>query len=540
MRLKLVAASVLVLAACTTTNETPRSEAAARTEAPSAQSVRAGAIEAHIRFLADDLMEGREAGERGYDLAANYVEAQYRLIGLEPAGLDGFRAPVPLQTVTALPEAARFVIDGEALTPGDDFIVAASAHHDESEITAEAVFAGYGIVAPQYGLNDYDGLDVAGKVVVILAGVPDGAPSDIAAHLNNTGTRAAFAAEAGAAAVVMIPAEGLTRYTYARRAARAAQPSMTVAADSGAQSLRVEAYLSEAGAARLFEGADQDFETVIAAARAGEPVASFPLAKTVTLAQATTRETVYDDNVVGVLPGSDPARANEPVIVTAHLDHVGICRLPEAEDRICNGALDNASGTSIMLETARALSQGPALARPVVFVALAAEEKGLLGAAHIAANPTPAMTGMVANINLDMPVIRYRFNDLIAFGAEHSSLGPLAEAAAGRRDVTLTPDPLPEQALFTRSDHYHFVRAGVPSLFLMTGFSSPDVEDDEGQGFLRFLGGDYHGPGDEVDAVLFDQGARFAEINMEIIREVANAAETPSWNEDSFFKSLAD
>ncbi|MEQ8406444.1 MAG: M28 family peptidase [Oceanicaulis sp.] len=540
MRLHLAAAaSILALTACTSTPTAAAPETATPTAEP-AQSVRAGAVEAHIRFLADDLMEGREAGERGYDLAANYVEAQYRLIGLQPGGLEGYRAQVPLQTVTADPEAARFEIEGEALTPGDDFIVEASAHHDASAITAEAVFAGYGIVAPELGLNDYEGLDVAGKIVVILAGVPEGAPSDVAAHLNNSGTRADFAADAGAAGIVMIPAEGLTRYTYARRAARARQPSMTVAAAGAPDNLQVEAAMSEAAAARLFESAPQDFETVIAAARAGESIERFALNKTVTLAQATSRETVYDDNVVGVLPGADPALAGEPVIVTAHLDHVGICRLEEAEDRICNGALDNASGTSIMIETARALSEGPALARPVVFVALAAEEQGLLGAAHIAANPTPVMVGMAANINLDMPVIRYRFSDMIAFGAEHSSLGPLAETAAARRDVALTPDPLPQQALFTRSDHYHFVRAGVPSLFLMTGFSSPDAEDDEGQGFLRFLGGDYHGPGDEVSEVLFEEGAKFAEINMEIIREVANADETPSWNDDSFFKSLAD
>jgi Zn-dependent M28 family amino/carboxypeptidase len=530
-------AGVFALTACATADGGPVTAATAE---PAAAPVRAGAIEAHIRFLADDLMEGRAAGERGYDLAANYVEAQYRLIGLEPGGMDGYRAEVALQTITADPEAARFEIDGEALTTGDDFIVSASAHHDASAVTAEAVFAGYGLIAPQLGLDDYEGLDVEGKIVVILAGVPDGAPSDVAAHLNNSGTRAAFAAEAGAAGIVMIPSEGLTRNTYARRAARARQPSMTVAAASAAPILQVEAALSDAAAARLFDGAPAAFEAVITAARAGEPVPTFALGKTVTLAQSTTRETVYDDNVVGVLPGADPALDDEPVVVTAHLDHIGLCRLEEAEDRICNGALDNASGTSIMIETARALSEGPALRRPVVFVALAAEERGLLGAAHIAANPTPAMNGMVANINLDMPVIRYRFEDLIAFGAEHSSLGPLAEAAAARREIALTPDPLPEQALFTRSDHYYFVRAGVPSLFLMTGFSSPDEADDEGQGFLRFLGGDYHGPGDEVDQVLFEEGAKFAEINMEIIREVANASQTPAWNADSFFRSLAE
>ena len=529
--LLLTGAAALVLSACAVG---PAADLSARAE-PEAAEISASAIEAHIRFLADDLMEGRNAGERGYDLAANYVEAQYRVIGLEPGGTEGYRAVVPLQTMTAVPEAARAAIDGVALTPGEDFIVTASASHDQSEVTAPAVFAGYGLVAPQYGLNAYDGIDARGKVVVVLAGAPDGAPSDVAAHLSSPTTVAAFAAEAGAVALVTIPAEGLTRWSYPRIAAMAGQPSMTTEAASTDPRLQVRAAVSEAVGARLFEGAGQNFDAVLAAARAGEPVPSLDLATTVTLAQATTREMVYDDNVVGVLPGSDPALAGEPVIVTAHLDHIGLCRLEEEADRVCNGALDNASGVSIMLETARALAEGPRLRRPVVFVALAAEERGLLGSAHIAENPTPAMAGMAANINLDMPVIRYRFNDLIAFGAEHSTLGPLAEAAAARRGLTLTPDPLPDQALFVRSDHYNFVRRGVPSLFLMTGFSSPDEADDEGRGFQTFLGGDYHAPGDEADLVLFDEGAKFAEINLEIIRAVADADEAPRWNADSVF-----
>ncbi|XBQ14977.1 MAG: M28 family metallopeptidase [Oceanicaulis sp.] len=530
-RFLIAGASALVLSACATGASETQIAAPDGVQA----EVSASAIEAHIRFLADDLMEGRSAGERGYDLAANYVEAQYRVIGLQPGGTDGYRAAVPLQTMTPVPEMARFAIDGEAMTPGEDFIVSASAHHDESDVTAPAVFAGYGLVAPEYGFDAYDGLDVAGKVVVVLAGAPDGPPSDVAAHLNSTRTKAAFAAEAGAAGLIVIPAEGLTRWTYERMAARAASPSMTTAAASGDARLQVEAAISEDAAARLFAAAPQSFADILAAARAGDAIESFDLGAEVSLAQATTRESFEDDNVVGVLPGSDPALADQPIVVTAHLDHIGICRLEDAEDRICNGALDNASGTSIMIETARALAQGEALRRPVVFVALAAEERGLLGSAHIAANPTPAMAGMAANINLDMPVIRYRFNDLIAFGAEHSTLGPLAETAADRRAITLTPDPLPEQALFVRSDHYNFVREGVPSLFLMTGFSSPDPADDQGQGFLNFLGGDYHAPGDEVEQVLFEEGAKFAEINLEIIREVANADDAPAWNEDSFF-----
>ncbi|MCC5996096.1 MAG: M28 family peptidase [Oceanicaulis sp.] len=525
MRNALLSIAVLAASACSLT----------AAPEPRALEVTPGAVEAHIRFLADDLMEGREAGTRGYGLAANYVEAQFRLIGLEPAGEDGYRARVPLQTLTPLPEHAVLVIDGTEKALGRDFVVSAHPVHDHSSVEAGAVFAGYGLTAPGLGLDDYAGLDLDGQIAVVLAGTPSGLPSDVAAHLNNPLTKIEFAARAGAAGVIIIPAEGLTRWSFRRLAHMAGRASMTTAAAAAPDSIRVVASVSDETAAHLFAHAPQDFADMVETARRGEPLERFPLNIAVALSQGTERETVHDDNVAGLLPGADPALAGEAVIVTAHLDHIGICR-PMEDDPICNGALDNASGVSIMIETARALAAGPGLARPVVFIALAAEEKGLLGAAHIAANPTPAMGRMAANVNLDMPVILYEFNDMIAFGAEHSTLGGLAEAAAASRGVRLSPDPIPEQSLFVRSDHYHFVRAGVPSLFLMTGFSSPDPEHDEGRGFLGFLSGNYHQPGDDLSQPLrFDQGAKFANINLAIIQAIANAPEAPRWHEDSFF-----
>jgi hypothetical protein len=529
------AASAIALSGCVIIDATADVDLDTGSTAQVTASVPASAIEAHIRFLSDDRMEGRAAGERGYQLAVNYVEAQYRQIGLLPGGDEGYRAGVPLQTMTTIPELAAFSIDGEAMTPGEHFIVAASAVHDESAASGEAVFAGYGLIVPEIGLNGYEGQDVDGKIVVVLSGTPEGLASDVAAHLNSTRTKAQFAADAGAAGLIIIPAEGLTRWTFDRMAARAPSPSMTTAAADGGAGLSVRAFISDSAAARLFENAPESFESVVNAARNGEALESFDLNAAVSLAQGTSRDSFIDDNVVGILPGNDPSLADEVVVVTAHLDHIGICRLEEAEDSICNGALDNASGASIMIETARALKQAGGARRTIAFVALAAEERGLLGSAHLAQNPPAPMANMVANVNLDMPVIRYRFNDLVAFGAEHSNLGPIAEQAVTSRGLALTPDPLPEQALFVRSDHYNFVREGVPSLFLMTGFSSPDEEDDEGQGFLRFLGGDYHGPGDEADQVLFDEGAKFADLNLAIIRTIADSDETPAWNANSFF-----
>lgn len=527
------ASAALILSACATTG-TQTSVAASA----GGHTITAGAIEAHIRFLADDLLEGRDTGERGYDIAARYVESHFRLLGLEPGASDGgYHEPVPLQNMVADTARAHLAIDGEALVHGTDFIIGAHAIRDESSVSGNAVFAGYGLVAPGLGIDSYEGLDVEGRIVVILAGAPGGLPSDVAAHLSSNRTKAEFAAARGASGAIIIMADGLTRFPFARMAAMAAnpRPSMTTAAAASPASIQVSAVIGTQTAERLFAGSGREFGDIVEAARAGEALDSFALAAQVDMAQATTREPVISANVIGVLPGADPALAAESVVVTAHLDHIGICQ-PLAENAICNGALDNASGTAAMLESARALAQGPRPARTVVFIALTAEEKGLLGSAHVAAHPTPAMRRMVANINLDMPVMLYEFNDVIAFGAEHSTLGALAAGAATRAGVSLSPDPIPEQSLFVRSDHYNFVRQGVPSVFLMTGFSSPDPEDDEGQAFLRFLGGNYHAPGDDLSQPLrFDQGAKFALINYEIIRAVANAAETPRWHEDSFF-----
>jgi Zn-dependent M28 family amino/carboxypeptidase len=538
MRFILTAAvSALALSACATYEAAPAAETASQA---AAAPITDRAIEAHIRFLADDLMEGRDTGERGFDIAARYVESHFRQYGLEPGAADGgYHEPVPLYNIAADPGRAAMSVDGEALTAGEDFLVAPSAAHDDSAIEAEAVFVGFGLDLPAHGLDSYAGVDLDGKIAVMLAGAPEGLASDVAAHLGSTRTKAGFAAERGARGVIVIAAEGLTRWDFGRmaQAAAGARPSMTTPVASGPDSIAVSATIPGATAERLFRASGRSYADMLAAATSGGQIESFETGATVRLAQGTTREPVASANVIGVLPGSDPDLAHETVVVTAHLDHIGICQ-PMAEDPICNGALDNASGTAAMLEGARALSEGPRPRRSIVFIALTAEEKGLLGSAHVAANPTPAMGEMVANINLDMPVMLYEFNDLIGFGAEHSNLGPIAAAAAEAAGSALSPDPIPDQSLFVRSDHYNFVREGVPALFLMTGFSSPDPEADEGAAFLRFLGTDYHQPGDDLSQPLrFDQGARFATINMEIIRAVADSDARPAWNADSFFNA---
>jgi hypothetical protein len=513
-------------------------------------------IEAHIRFLAHDMMGGRAAGSDGYDIAANYVASQYRLIGLEPAGDDGgYFAEVPLQIVQPVAEGGRLVIgegeDAVALENGRDLIVSGHPVFDGSSVTAEVVFVGYGLSLPHHGYDDYEGVDVEGRIVAYLGGAPDIMPSDERSHQRRSSTKRENAASRGAVGYIQIsptPTE-----TYAGFAARAVQrTNITLGPDANEPAysqLQVASGVSLEAAQALFANAEMTFEAAMEQLDNNEP-ASMPLNVTVTLEQQTTRELFTDHNVVGMIRGSDPELANEIVVLTAHLDHVGVtdadgvsttgCRSNNVEDRICNGAVDNASGSAIMIETARTFMETGAPRRSLLFVALAAEEQGLLGSEYFAFNPTVPEEAMVANVNLDMPVIVYDFSDVIAFGAERSSLGPITERAAARLGVTVSPDPLPQQNLFVRSDHYNFVRRGVPSVFLMTGFSSPDPRWDQGEGFMGFLNTHYHRQSDEPDSdeemeILYDQGAKFANINFLIAREIANNDAVPVWNEGDFF-----
>lgn len=554
MKYLVTALAGLALVACNAETGPDTTENAAEfTPDVSAQN-----IEAHIRFLASDYLKGRDAGSDGYEIAANYVAAQMRLLGLEPAGDgDGYFADVPMQDVTADGDYNQFSLDGETHGQGDGVIIWANPSVLQAEVSGELVFVGHGVSAANRGHDDYADVDVEGKIVVVAQGVPDAVfegLSEERAHHNSSTTKRNVAAEHGAIGMIT-----LTDWNDEQAAnyadSYAGHPTVRLTPATGPSSyedIQVSASVGTDLAAALFEGAEMSLEDVQAAMSAEAPTyPHFELPHTVTMRQRTISEPFTDPNVVGMIRGSDPDLADEIVVLTAHLDHIGqvdddmraggACRSSDDEDAICNGAVDNASGVSVMLETARTFQLEGTPRRSVLFVALAAEEKGLLGSEHFARNPTVPAEQIVANVNLDMPVIVYDFADVVAFGSQHSNLGPIARRAAARLDIEVSPDPLPEQSLFVRSDHYNFVREGVPALFLMTGFSSPDPRWDEGEGFMGFLNTHYHRQTDQLDGeleVLFDQGAKFANINYIIAREIADSDERPEWNDDSFFGNL--
>jgi len=226
----------------------------------------------------------------------------------------------------------------------------------------------------------------------------------------------------------------------------------------------------------------------------------------------------------------------EFMVYTAHLDHIGELHGEGHDDAINNGALDNASGVSVLLETARLFADGEAPRRSVLFLAVTAEEKGLVGSEYFAHNPTIPTGQLAAVVNLDMPLLLYDFGDVIAFGAEHSTLGETVRQAAGQVGVTLTPDPFPEQNIFVRSDHYRFVQQGVPAVFLVTGTKSMDGQTDTQAIFEAFLKDHYHTPSDDTALPIdYAAAARFTRINYGIGEIVANRLERPRWHEGDFF-----
>lgn len=504
------------------------------------------AMRAHVMFLAADAMRGREAGTNEYEIAAEYVAAQFYAAGLRPAGVEGgYFQPVPLLNVRPADRGTLTVTRGGAtpvsLTFGDDYVPGANPERDSTVIDAPVVFAGYGIVAPHQGRDDYRGIDASGKIIAFFAGAPGGFDGEERAHFGNNANKAAIAASKGARGVIVIespalaqlrPFERLTdvwdewRMTWADKNGRGHLPAR------GTPTL---ASVSLKGAAKLFAG-DPGWTAALKAAEAGKSVVRpFVGSAGLTVALRTERKTVISRNVAGIIPGSDPRIGKEVVVLTAHLDHVGIGKAEEG-DTIHNGAMDNAMGIAALIEEAkRFTASGKLPRRSVMFLAVTAEEKGLVGADYFANNPTVPKANIVANVNLDMPVITYKFEDMIAFGAARSTLGETVTRAAASVGVGVGPDPMPEQGFFVRSDHYRFVQQGIPSVFLWPGLAGPGKE-----AFDRFLATRYHRPSDEVGnpEIMWDQGVRFIDANYAIAREIADADARPAWKKGDFFGTL--
>ena len=541
------ALAALTLVASAPAQTGPTNMAAADTAAilPADQA----AMRTHVMFLASDALRGREAGTPDYDVAAQYVAAQFQAAGLRPAGDAGsYLQHVPLTIYKATSEGTMRWTDAAGRTRplvfGTDYIPSPNPARADTSVTAPVVFAGRGIAAPQFGVDDYRGMDVRGKIVAIFAGSPTRFPGEERAYFGSAATKAQIAAARGAIGIVMLdaPRAGPRQRPFAALVGGYASPKTTWAKPDGtgtsaAPTTPVLGTLSQAAAATLFEGAATPWSAIVAEAQRADPTYT-PVALKGTLA-ATTRTSftpAASSNVVGIVPGTDPTVGKEVVILSAHLDHIGVspARPDDApgRDRINNGALDNAIGIASLIEEAKRFATAPTRPkRTVMFLAVTGEEKGLIGSSYFVDHPTVPLQTIVADINLDMPVLLYTFEDMIAFGADRSSLGPIVTKAVNAIGIGLSPDPMPEQGFFTRSDHFNFVKKGIPSLFLW-----PGVKGAGAKPFEDFLSRCYHRPCDDLSQpILWDQGVRFVATNYAIARAVADAPQRPTWNKGDYF-----
>ncbi|WP_309087495.1 M28 family metallopeptidase [Phenylobacterium sp.] len=500
-------------------------------------------IRAHMAFLASDLLEGREAGTRGYDIAANYAAAQFAQLGLKPAGDNGtFFQTTPMISFRAADEGAMVLRDAKGretpLVAGQDFTISSSPSHAELKADAPLVFVGYGLVAPERGRDDYKGLDVKGKIVVALDGAPRSFQTEERAYYRSGRTKRLEAEKRGAVGFISLYTPTVEKMRPFAESAkhwrswnmtwrdRAGTPFVVAPKTPGFGTLSVQ------GAEKVFADAKVPLAQIYAAADTRDGVTPrFALPASLAAVMRSELTQSESRNVAALLEGSDPALKAETVVLSAHLDHEGVSETANGADKINNGALDNAGGVATTFEVARAfVESGQRPKRSVMFLLVTAEEKGLVGAEYFARNPT-APGPVVANVNLDMPILTYDFTDVVAFGAERSTIGPAVRRAAERTGIQLSPDPLPEEGLFTRSDHYRFVEVGVPSTFLMTGFANGG--EAKFRGFLKDC---YHKVCDDLSQPIdYAAGAKFAKINYEIARELADAAQRPAWNRGDFF-----
>ncbi|MFD1142576.1 M28 family metallopeptidase [Larkinella insperata] len=510
-----------------------------------AQSVKPEAIKAHMRFLADDAMEGRKPGTRGYRLAANYVISQFEALGLQPAGDEKtYWQKVPLRQWRVQEEGSSLAFIGkngqeQPLTFGKNYTLSPVYGDEISEITAPVVFVGFGVTAPDLNYDDYKNVDVKGKIVAYFNGAPAAFPSNQRAYHGSA--KLENAAAHGAVGVISFSLPTDVRNRMEASSGRVRQGTYRWLGKDGKPQrvfpeLKGVASLGDSTARTVLAQSGRSLADIIAAANKSIPQA-FPLNFSVRMKTETrSGGDITGYNVVGVLPGTDPVLKNEYVVYASHLDHLGIGR-PVKGDSIFNGAHDNASGVAINLEAARMYASLPTKPkRSILFVGVTAEEMGLLGSDYFASNPTVPKENIVANLCLDMPFFFHSLIDIVPYGSEHSSMAKEVNTVAKYLGVKVAKDPIPEQVVFMRSDHFSFVRQGIPAIYIKSGTETGNPQLNGLKLNLDWRATIYHSPQDEIDQPFdFNAAAKHAQLQFLIGYLTAQNPKRPTWNPGDFF-----
>jgi hypothetical protein len=493
----------------------------------------------HVVVLSDDSMDGRQAGSPGHRKAAEYVAEQFRKAGLKPGVGDSYLQPIDFVSRQLVKDKSSLAIirDGveEPLRLGEDAAMNMRANHPPS-LDAPMVFVGHGLVIPEIKHNDLAGLDLKGKVAVVLTGVPPGSEGPLGSHY--TRERGQGLRAAGAIGMLSIQDPKLLDAPWERLAPALFLPAMSLAdpsLDEGS-GLFLSAVVNSTPAEKLFTGSGHTFHEILELANTGKPLPKFPLKSNIRAKVIVTQASSRADNVVAILPGTDARLKNEYVVVTAHLDHVGIGN-PVNGDAIFNGTMDNASGIATLIETAAATAAMGGFKRSIVFVAVTAEEQGHLGSRYFVANPTVPAHGIVANLNTDMYLPLFPLKSVIVAGIDESDLAIDLRKAAQLAGVEVLPDHEPERNAFIRSDQYSFIRRGIPALSPRFGYMKDSREYEI---VKKWRTERYHGVKDDLTQPLDKQAAvDFNHFYVNVVEEVANRPTRPAWNRESFFRRFA-
>jgi hypothetical protein len=509
-------------------------------------TIRPEAIRADMRFLSDDALEGRGTGTRGYDIAAKFIATQFESLGLQPAGDNrSYFQSVPLRL--AKPDETKTTLvlthsgKAETLTFRKDYIARGNPVLSESSVEAPVVFVGDGVTAPDQNYDDYQGIDARGKIVALMALAPN-FESSLKAHYSSAEVKLRNAAAHGAVGVILLDDPVFEQlYSFKEQVRDLSFPELRwldkqQRPNDYFPELKGNAFLSLEATKKFFEGSPHSAEDVFAAIKVGKPL-SFAMSITAKIHNVTGLRDVTGRNVVAKLEGGDPTLKSEYVVYSAHLDHLGIGE-PVKGDSIYNGALDNASGSAILLEVARAFSgMKTRPRRSILFLSVTGEEAGLLGSDYFAHYPTVSKSSVVANVNMDEDLMLWPLRDIVPFGAEHSSLDAVVKKAAARLGLSESPDPMPEEVVFIRSDQYSFVKQGVPAIFPVPGFKSDDPKIKPADIFKNWEQTRYHQPQDDMDqpGLDFDAAAKYARFIFLCGFLITEDSQPPTWNKGDFF-----
>ena len=500
-------------------------------------------IRSHIVFLADDKLKGRYPGTEGFQTAVDYVIEQYKKIGLQPGGNNnGFTQKLVIRkSLVNNPSSVAILKDKNGNTDSlgfvRDFAPVANPLIENVNTEGQLVFAGYGVEIPG-GYSDYNGIDVKGKIVVVINGAPPGLMSTLTAHFSNAGNKMTTAFTKGAIGVIIVnttlrPGTNLNPTIQSNTTLN---PEKTTAYGLGfTGNLKAVLNGTTYFLKKIFLNSGKNMEQVLADLKKGKPL-SFDLPFSIAVSYQTIHTDFESYNIVGLIPGNDKVLKNEYVVHSAHLDHLGIGRVVNG-DSIYNGAHDNASGVSSLLEIARVyISSGAKPKRSVLIVMVTGEEMGLIGSSYFAANPTVPKASIVADVNTDMPTVIAPLLSIVPLGAEHSSIMNNVKFAANYLALEIEKDPEPDENRFVRSDQYSFVKNGIPALHIKYG-TKTDVPGFNLTAFVqKWRAKYYHQAADGMDGIFdFAAAKKYIQLNFLISYSIAQSLERPKWNDNDLF-----